>query len=126
LDGYIAEADDTIEWLTSYEGRYEGDGAKPVAGGYDDFYAEIGALVIGSVTYKWILEHLAGGGEWPYSGKPCWILSSRTLPLPQGDGVDVRIANAPVADLHGSRNAAASAKALSSSGSIATSAASRR
>jgi dihydrofolate reductase len=101
LDGYIAEADDTIEWLTGYEGRYEGDGAQPVAGGYDDFYAEIGALVSGSVTYEWILENLAGGGEWPYSGKPCWILSSRTLPVPEGQGVDVRIVSAPVADLHG-------------------------
>jgi dihydrofolate reductase len=97
LDGYIAEADDTIEWLTGYEG----DGAQPVAGGYDEFYAEIGALVSGSVTYEWILEHIAGGGEWPYSGKPCWILSSRTLAVPEGEGVDVRIVNAPVADLHG-------------------------
>jgi dihydrofolate reductase len=96
LDGYIAEADDTIEWLTGYEGRYEGDGAQPVAGGYDDFYVEIGALVIGSVTYEWIVEHIAGGGEWPYSGKPCWILSSRTLPVPEGEGVDVRITIVPV------------------------------
>jgi dihydrofolate reductase len=100
LDGYIAEADDTIDWLTGYEGHYEGDGAPPVEGGYDDFYAEIGALVIGSVTYEWILKHIAGGGEWPYTGKPCWILSSRALPEPEGDGVDVRIVNAPLADLH--------------------------
>jgi dihydrofolate reductase len=100
LDGYIAEADDTIDWLTGYEGHYEGDGAPPVEGGYDDFYAEIGALVIGSVTYEWILKHIAGGGEWPYRGKPCWILSSRALPEPEGDGVDVRIVNAPLADLH--------------------------
>jgi dihydrofolate reductase len=100
LDGYIAETDDTIEWLTGYEGRYEGDGAPPIAGGYDDFYAEIGALAIGSVTYEWILRHLAGGGEWPYSGKPCWILSSRPLNEPEGERVDVRIVNAPVADLH--------------------------
>jgi dihydrofolate reductase len=41
LDGYIAEADDTIDWLTGYEGHYEGDGAPPVEGGYDDFYAEM-------------------------------------------------------------------------------------
>jgi len=101
LDGYIAEADDTIDWLTGYQGHYEGNGAQPVAGGYDDFYAEIGALVSGSVTYEWILEHIAGGGEWPYRGKPCWILSSRPLPVPEADGVDVRIVNAPVADLHG-------------------------
>jgi dihydrofolate reductase len=86
LDGYIAEADDTIEWLTGYEGRYEGNGAQPIEGGYDDFYAGIGALVIGSVTYEWILRRIEGGGDWPYSGKPCWILSSRTLPVPEGEG----------------------------------------
>jgi dihydrofolate reductase len=96
LDGYIAEADDTIEWLTGYEGRYEGNGAQPIEGGYDDFYAGIGALVIGSVTYEWILRHIEGGGDWPYSGKPCWILSSRTLPVPEGEGVDVRIVNAAI------------------------------
>jgi dihydrofolate reductase len=101
LDGYIAEADDTIEWLTGYEGRYEGNGAQPIEGGYEDFYPGIGALVIGSVTYEWILRHIRGGGDWPYSGKPCWILSSRALPLPEGEGVDVRIVNAAVQDLHG-------------------------
>ena len=64
---------------------------------------------MGSVTYEWILDHLevAGGGEWPYRGKPCWVLSSRELPLPEGDGVDVRIANAPVSELHGEMAAAA-------------------
>jgi dihydrofolate reductase len=107
LDGYIAEADDTIEWLTGYEGRYEGNGAQPIEGGYDDFYAEVGALVIGSVTYEWILRHIEGGGDWPYSGKPCWILSSRTLPVPEGEGVDVRMVNAAVPDLHGEMVASA-------------------
>ena len=108
LDGYIAEADDTIEWLTGYEGRYEGNGAQPIEGGYDDFYAGIGALVIGSVTYEWILRHIGGGGDWPYSGKPCWILSSRTLSVPEGEGVDVRMVNAAVPDLHGEMAASGS------------------
>ena len=107
LDGYIAEADDTIDWLTGYEGHYDGNGAQPVEGGYDDFYPEIGALVIGAVTYEWILKHTAGGGEWPYMGKPCWILSSRALTVPEGDRVDVRIVNAPIVDLHGEMLASA-------------------
>src|SRR5262249_33913246 len=64
-------------------------------------------VVMGAVTYEWILGHIAGGGEWPYSGKPCWILSSRTLPVPEGEGVDVRIVNTPVADLHGEMAASA-------------------
>jgi dihydrofolate reductase len=99
LDGYIAEVDDTIEWLTGYEAVPPGEGVSPVEGGYDDFYADVGALVSGSVTYESILGQLERGNEWPYAGKPCWILTSRELPLPDGDGVDVRIRNAPVSEL---------------------------
>jgi dihydrofolate reductase len=100
LDGYIAEADDTLEWLTSYEGSYEGGETSPGKAGYDEFYAGVGALVSGSVTYEFVLEHVRGGRQWPYKGKPYWVLSSRDLPLPDGDEVDVRIADAPVRELH--------------------------
>jgi dihydrofolate reductase len=97
LDGYIAEADDTIEWLTGYEGSFEGPGAEPIKGSYDRFYEGVGALIMGSTTYEFILRELNG---WPYEGKPTWVLSSRDLPQPQGDDVDVRIANAQVRDLY--------------------------
>lgn len=107
LDGYIAEADDTLEWLTSYEGSYEGGETSAGKGGYDEFYADVGALVSGSVTYEFILDHTAGGGEWPYAGKPCWVLSSRDLPVPEGEGVDVRIVDAKVPELHDEMVAAA-------------------
>jgi dihydrofolate reductase len=100
LDGYIAETDDTIEWLTGYEGTYEGGEEDPGMAGYDEFYAGIGALVSGSVTYEFVLDHMTAGGQWPYSGKPMWVLSSRDLPVPQGDGADVRIVEAKVEDLH--------------------------
>jgi dihydrofolate reductase len=100
LDGYIAESDDTLEWLTSYEGRYEGGDASPGKGGYDEFYAGVGAQVSGSVTYEFVLEHIGEGGEWPYKGKPYWVLSSRDLPLPAGDDGDVRIVDSSVRDLH--------------------------
>jgi dihydrofolate reductase len=100
LDGYIAEADDTLEWLTSYEGSYEGGETSAGKAGYEEFYAGVGALVSGSVTYEFILNHIREGGEWPYRGKPCWVLSSRDLPVPDGEGVDVRIVDARIPDLH--------------------------
>ena len=59
------------------------NGAQPVEGGYDDFYAGIGALVIGSVTYEWILKHIEAA-ESGRTRKACWILSSRALPVPRG------------------------------------------
>jgi dihydrofolate reductase len=96
LDGYIAESDDSIGWLTGYEGSFEGADSDAGQAGYDEFYEEIGALVMGSTTYEWVLAH-AGG--WPYAGKPTWVLSSRTLALPEGEDVDVRIVDTEVPDL---------------------------
>src|SRR5215217_7788369 len=111
LDGYIAESDDTLEWLTGYQpppGTAEG--VETVAGGYDEFYEGIGALVSGSVTYEWILNHIARGGSWPYAGKPYWILSSRELPQP--DGGTVQVADAAVGDLYEEMIAAAGERDL--------------
>ena len=96
LDGYIAESDDTLEWLLKYEGHYEDADSDANQAGYDAFYEGIGALVSGSVTYEFVLEHI---GEWPYAGKPCWVLSSRELPKPEGEGVDVRIVSGEIPDL---------------------------
>jgi dihydrofolate reductase len=118
LDGFIAEADDSLDWLLNYQGAVEPEAAEPdpmsEGGGYERFYEGVGALVMGSGSYEWILDHLdvAGGGEWPYRGKPCWVLSSRELPLPEGDGVDVRIASAPVGELYSEMAAAAGDRVL--------------
>jgi dihydrofolate reductase len=104
LDGYIAEADDSLDWLFNYEGSFEGDGVEPgpmsEGGAYEQFYEAVGALISGATTYEFVLDHLDEDGEWPYKGKPCWVLSSRDLAVPEGEDVDVRIANAKVADLY--------------------------
>lgn len=113
LDGYIATADDSLEWLTGYQGSFEDEGTEtdPMSegGSYEEFYAGVQALVMGSATYEWILDHLdlAGEGEWPYRGKPCWVLSSRELRQPEGDGVDVRVVDSSVGELYGEMAAAA-------------------
>jgi dihydrofolate reductase len=109
LDGYIAEADDTLGWLFEYEGTFEGEGAEPIEGAYDRFYDGVGALIMGAVTYEFILGEL---GEWPYKGKPVWVLSSRDLPKPEGEEVDVRIVNAKVPDLYDEMIAAAGERDL--------------
>ena len=96
LDGYIAEADDSIDWLTGYEGSYDEADSDEGQGGYDAFYEGIGALVMGSVTYEWVLAHVK---RWPYAGKAAWVLSTRELQQPEGEGVDVRIVDAEVPDL---------------------------
>ena len=96
LDGYIAESDDSIDWLTGYEGSFEGANSDAGQAGYDEFYDGIGALVMGSTTYEWVLAH---GRGWAYAGKPTWVLSSRELELPEGENVDVRIVDTQIPDL---------------------------
>jgi dihydrofolate reductase len=103
LDGFIAESDDTIDWLTGYEpvggyaGASEEEATMPDA--YERFYADIGALVSGSVTYEFVARQLENGTEWPYAGKPCWVLTSRHLPVIEGDEVDIRFVRGDVRDL---------------------------
>ena len=101
LDGFIAEADDNLDWLLGYEGKYEGPETEPgpMSGGgsYEHFYEGVGALVGGSTTYEWVLEHLE---NWPYAGKPWWVLSSRDLRVPEDEGVDVRVVDASVTEIH--------------------------
>jgi dihydrofolate reductase len=109
LDGFIAEADDTLGWLMGYEGSFEGEGAEPAKGAYDRFYEGVGALIMGSVTYEFVLREVP---EWPYKGKPAWILSSRDLPRPEGEGVDVRIVTAEVPELYDEMIAAAGERDL--------------
>jgi dihydrofolate reductase len=114
LDGYIADADDGIEWLTGYEGSYEDPDAEAApmsdGGSYDSFYADVGALVSGSVTYEFVLDHIGEGDllrEWPYAGKPYWVLSTRDLAKPAGEEENVRVVDAKVKDLHEEMMAAA-------------------
>jgi len=114
LDGYIADPDDGIDWLTGYEGSYEGEAAaaSPMGegGGYERFYEEVGALVSGSATYEWVLDHYSD--PWPYLDKPWWVLSSREQAIPAGDGIDVRVREGEVAGLHEQMIAAAGGRNL--------------
>jgi dihydrofolate reductase len=107
LDGFIASSDDTLDWLTGYRGSYEGEDVQPFEGSYDRFYDGIGALVMGSATYTFVLGHEGSGGTWPYAGKPSWVLTSRDLPQPWGAEADIRIGPASVPDVHEEMLAAA-------------------
>jgi dihydrofolate reductase len=116
VDGYIADADDNLDWLMGYEGSFEGEAAAtgPMSegGSYERFYDGVGALVSGSVTYEFVLDHLGEGGKWPYAGKPYWVLSSRDLPALPGDDGGVRVVDAKVSDLHDEILAAAGERNL--------------
>lgn len=87
LDGFLADEHDSLEWLL----RQPQDEASPY--GYDAFIAGVGAVVMGSTTYRWIIDHLlARGEEWPYR-QPAFVFSHHDLPSPQ-PGV-TRLTGAP-------------------------------
>lgn len=75
IDGFIADADDHIEWLEQF-------GFAPYEDDYKTFFAGVGAIVMGSVTYEFLLGQ--PNLEWPYPGLPTWVLTHRHLPEIEG------------------------------------------
>ncbi|WP_346291535.1 dihydrofolate reductase family protein [Sphaerothrix gracilis] len=73
LDGYIAKADGSIDWLPVPESEADQ--------GYAEFYASVDALVMGAATYEQVL----GFGDWPYPGKPTYVLTQRDRTAPRAD-----------------------------------------
>jgi dihydrofolate reductase len=72
LDGFIADANHSLDWLFTREQDRDG----PLS--YTSFIAGIGALAMGAHTYEWVLNH--EHGKWPYE-LPCWVFTHRDLPV---------------------------------------------
>lgn len=100
LDGFIADPENSLSWLLTRDV----DSTGPM--GYDPFFADIGAMVMGATTYRWLLDHertADGSLPWPYE-IPCWVLTHRDLPVVHPS---IRIASGPVAPLHAAMTEAA-------------------
>ncbi len=100
LDGYIADRQNSLAWLF----RQAQDEAGPL--NYVEFFAGIGAVVMGSTTYEWILDH--EDGAWPYE-VPAWVMTTRDLPKAEGD---IRFARGDVRAVHAEMTTAAGGKDL--------------
>jgi dihydrofolate reductase len=103
LDGFIADPDNSLEWL--FTRQHDDDG--PL--GYRDFIADVGALAMGSTTYEWVLDHEFSGKpaeewKWPYD-VPCWVFTHRRLPVVPG--AQIEFTSAHVAAVHEQMAAAA-------------------
>lgn len=104
LDGFIADPDDSLEWLF----RQDQDQDGPL--NYAEFIRDVGALVMGATTYEWVLEHTGRTGEaWAYD-VPTWVMTHRDLPVPEG--ADVRFASGGVREVYDAMTAAADGKNL--------------
>lgn len=103
LDGFIADADHSLEWLFTRQQDRDG----PL--NYDDFIARVGALAMGAATYEWILDHEFAGKDpeewtWPYE-VPCWVFTHRQPAVVPG--APIEFTSADVAAVHEQMRAAA-------------------
>lgn len=74
LDGFIATEDGGVSWLEEYEDYYENG---VTGGSYEEFFADVDCLIMGSHTYEQILTF----GDWPYDEKPTTVTTHRELSL---------------------------------------------
>jgi dihydrofolate reductase len=100
LDGFIADENNSLDWLFTQDQDTSG----PL--NYDDFFAGIGAVVMGSTTYEWVVDH--ENGKWVYD-IPAWVMTTRDLPKVDGD---VRFASGDVRTVHAAMTEAAGGKDL--------------
>ncbi len=105
LDGFIADPNNSLEWLFQLNG-----GSEPTSD-YPDFIRDVGAIAMGSTTYEWILDYEKlledSGKKWPYE-QPAWIFTSRNLPAVPG--ADIRFVKGDVRPVHAAMTEAANGK----------------
>lgn len=74
LDGYIARADGSIDWLQIVHPVDE-------AHGYKAFFDSIDTIVVGRSTYETVLAF----DEWPYAGKRVIVMTHREAQSRNGE-----------------------------------------
>lgn len=103
LDGYIADPNHSLDWLFQF-------GMEDPS--YHTFIKDIGAIVMGSSTYEWILKNdIFADPEshkpWPYQ-QPTWVFTSRSLKTVPG--ADIRFVKGDVLPVYRDMSDAAAGK----------------
>ena len=96
LDGFLADAEDSLEWLFAVAGGDE------TIGELGPFVDGVGVLVEGSTTYRWVVEHerlLEHPERWQefYGDRKTFVFTSRG-DLPVIPGADITFVDGPVSD----------------------------
>ena len=107
LDGFIADEHHSLDWLFVVERQRDG------ADSFDAFFADVGAMAMGSTTYEWVLDHdrlLENPEKWHgyYGDVRCWVFTHRDLPpIP---GAAISFVQGDVAPVHEEMTRAAAGK----------------
>ena len=92
LDGFIARADGSLDWLPGADGA-------PAAGdedhGYGAFMAKVDAIIVGRLTFETVLSF----GSWPYGARPVAVLASRPVAIPPERAATVEVTPGPPAEI---------------------------
>jgi len=91
LDGFIARADGSIDWL------HQNQAAVPPGEdfGFARFMATVDAMVMGRNTFEQVLTF----DEWPYGSTPVVVMSHTLSALPPGTPATVSLSGEAPADL---------------------------
>jgi dihydrofolate reductase len=100
IDGYIADEHNSLSWLFEVPA---GDDEVGHEVRFAAFMAEVGAIVMGSTTFEWVVEHeqlLEHPEKWRafYGDTPAWVLTHRDLP--SFEGADIRFVQGDVRPIH--------------------------
>jgi dihydrofolate reductase len=92
IDGFIADIDNSLEWLFEAEARATEDGKAAREEQFRQFFAATGAMTMGATSYEWVVAHedlLANPAQWQeyYGQVPCWVFTHRKLPAVPGANV---------------------------------------
>jgi len=79
VDGYIADGDGDVTWLSEFEEAASEDDIED----FRSFFGSVECLVMGATTYEQVLTF----GQWPYDDKPTYVFTHRDL-SPATDAVE--------------------------------------
>jgi dihydrofolate reductase len=110
VDGFIADENNSLDWLFEVGRGVEIDPADSHETEWDDFIAGVGSMAMGATTYQWVLDHealLENPERWRafYGDRPAYVFTHRDLPpIP---GADIRFVSGDVASVYDDLVAAA-------------------
>ena len=92
VNGFLADDADSLQWL------FDVPGSAGAEADIATFLGRVGALVMGSTTYEWLLDALDSPAQLTdsYGDRPIWVFSSRTLPA--HPDTHVRVVNSTVVE----------------------------
>ncbi len=88
LDGYVADVDGDVAWLSG-DGSDEGN-----FGSFPEFIETVDTVILGYTTYHQIVNYLSKD-KWPYKGKISYVLTSKNLESQD----DIKFTNTDIKEL---------------------------